>query len=346
MSATVNKYISVLANEATDDVKLTIGIKSTNLVPTTILTCDVDVEQGDSEADVVDSAIQALVPYLTAEDALYIGQPYFGNGNTPFSGQFWPYPGVNPYGPIPFTFRPFQTDHTMNLFSQATFRITSPTEYISSVPVTGIYAVSGTQPVLFTVTDIDVLSEQVNISLRNDDGTDMTTMQKCNLAIALSALVINYLGNKIPTASTYISEERGYGQDGFGTAHQPVILADFPWVRGSRPITGISPNGSPVKTNFDVDYETGMITFASFGFNPYQRRPMDFDNFCRISYVAGYPQIPMSLKVAAAQLIPFLQAPSNTTRLKVGSFQIDLNKNRDGINDIKQAIRSAIGVGV
>jgi len=329
----INKYISVLKNGAGGDVVQNIKIKSLNQVPATELAVDVTIEKGMSESEVADAIIQTMVPYLDTEDALYKGDPFCSDGsNTPYTS------GAE----VPFTFRPYQSDHTVNVFSQRPFLLDIP-DHFDADRLSGVYIVSGAQPVLFTCDDVKMLAEQLNFRLVKQSGAAMSDFDIANLAIGMSAQVIAWLGGKIPTATTYVAEGLSPGSNGFGVENVDVIQVDFPKIGGGLDFQRSQNSSTPLYSGFNVNHKTGWMSFSDAGFPPYSRQALPVGSFYRMSYIAGLTQIPLSLKLAAAQLLPYMKTPQNTSRLKVGSYQIDFSKDKGAASEIKSQILSIMG---
>lgn len=313
MSASINNYISVVQSPTADNSGMTITLKSVNRSPSvSVATTVTGLMKSDSPEDVIGKIKTALDAQLTASNAKYSGQPDFQ---------------VNVQGS--FTFKTYQTEHTLCIWSQAPYQLTVSSD------TSGCSTLVDDIPLLMTIPQMEKIAPRLGVDLSN-----MTDPDKIQLLIIISQQVISWIGY-VPTATVYLHEARTFYQNGTSLDRTPVIEHDPPAIRSSNPVESLIATSEQVKSQFDLNYQTGVLTFSDYGIlysQSMRRRPLDYNNFLRMTYVAGHIHIPPIVKTEALKLANVISTRPNVSRLKIGTFQVDYRENREYINEIRTNI--------
>lgn len=298
----INKYLSVIAPPV-DTGTVTITFRSVNRSP--VVTFDAEYDVTDTtltERQYAEGIFDVLNTAFTTNDAVYTGQPSFAQE------------GVGP-----FSFRALQCDHIVNVWSQSEFSM-----LVNPDNSTGLRAVSESIPIYSTIADAKKLAPIMRIRLCDVDGQpyDEDTVQE--LLLMCSQEIISYMNGDVRILSTYMSQERGFDTNGINLDFYPVIYNDPPVVRGPlvNPYYGYS--SLPVNGSYDIDSEYGIVSFDTGGNLPYGTRPLDADNLYAMTYAAGLTAVHPILKRETVRAISLLTQPLNISRMKGGTFSIDL----------------------
>lgn len=315
MGASITNFVSVL-KKATSTGSVTIKIKSRNRGTPIVCTVTVsNIPTSESENDIAARIKDAIDAQLLADDILYEGVPSFQNATEPT-----------------FTVKTYQCDHYICLWSESSFEVE-----ISGTPTGGIIVCAEDIPLFMTLEELNKYASRggVDIStLFDSDKTDLLTI--------ISQQVITFCG-RVPTATIYLHEERGYMQEHVTLDYPPILEIDAPAIQGKSPLSTLTSLEGSNRPGYDLDHSTGVLTFEYEGvFGRTRRRPMSYTNFFRMTYVGGSAHIKPSFKFAAAKLIHVVKVPPHLARLKVGTYQADFRSNKDYTETVKKELLGAI----
>lgn len=310
----INKYISILSPPLKTGT-LTLTVKSFDLATPISFNVNISIPSIDiTEKQLAQAIAAGLTAGFTTNNALYSGIPSFTQNGVP-----------------PFTLRCWLIDHIVDVFCQVPFWIEVPT-----TDVTGIAMVIDEIPVYPTIKEAVDLAQILGTELAMADGTPYTDSQKITVLRAASQELIGYMCGSPMIATQFLHQERGFGNDGCSLENYPVIANDQPVIRGPGRIGVVGSNDALITSDYDIDFENGILSFSSSGFMPFLDRPLDFDNLMAMTYVAGMTSIHPVLKQETVRVAGFIGQPLHIESLKGGSSSIKF-RNREDVQALIQS---------
>ena len=301
--ASVGKYISVLA-PATAAGDVVLNIKSINRATPITFNITVPIETTASVVDIADLIKSGIDAQLVSLGYNYTGIPSFVYASTEW----------------PFTFRTYQTDHIINIWSQTPYRLS-----VVSAPA-GVTILTGSSPTLITLARARALAPIIGTTY----ASGATTYDDATLALALESasdeIISQYLGSHPVAASTFLHQEFGFNQNGFQLFYRPVIGWDIMAFRfPSFWNIAVPESGQLTAGYFSIDPTTGYVTFAIRS----GARPMRPGNVAKITYVSGKTEIPTSVEREIVRVGQYIKIPVFASRMKSASTQLDLVKREE-----------------
>ena len=275
----------------------------------------------ESQFDVSVTVTDAMSEYAIAQtinDAMIAG--YISN-NCAYTGL----PNFSRDGYPPFTLRNVMSDQCINIWSQVGFKITiNPTgggPSTPGTPPTTLLSITS-NPIFMTYEEATILASNYGVALIDMNGVALDPAAVMSLMQSASARIISYMNGFPISLATYMQEVRGNYKLGCQLDRYPILPGgeDRPVVRG--PYFSIMTSQSDIApiVNYDIDYEDGIISFPNYG--SYQRMPLDINNVMKMSYPAGYPNIPQIVKDETVRICNYVKYNAAIAELKEGAFTI------------------------
>lgn len=225
------------------------------------------------------------------------------------------------------TFRTIRTDHVLNLFSESQFRFTI------SGDTTGIILDISDEPTLCTVAFAKQYGK-VYGQLWIDYSTG-ATLSNTDIAAALrmmSAELIMECRNPI-VMSGFVHEMMTRGTSGTWLRHRPVVYVDMPHILSAHFLSFLSIPIIDVLSAYFIESRNGYIDYRFHQDFVEAFEPFDEGNIFRMSYVAGFKQIPDAIKIAILRLSTISdfdprigELQGGTSRFKQGMNIMELRK--------------------
>lgn len=274
------QYISILS---TATGTYTVNVESLNTDTSVSFAVTTAGSAGDDEVDMAKRLQEAFITVLTNTSAdvvvdgvsttvplLYSGTPVYSSGS-----------------PLP-TFQVTRTDHVLCVWSQCQFRV----ELDSSI---GNQMVVETIPLLDTLESFESMAAIRGVDLETLEGTALTTAQKVLLIKTVSSQIVEFTRNAF-VMSTYLEEITGRITMGVRTKKRPIVEFDSPRMRYAVLLWTVVSGVIRSIKGYDVNHSTGWIKWRHHSPLLDTREPFGYNNEVKITYVAGYMNIPFIVK--------------------------------------------------
>lgn len=268
---------------------------------------------GDDEVTIANKSLPQLNTQLLQYNFAYQGSPQFtsnspyNTGQPIFSSQL-----------ASASWRITWSEHVLCFFSEANFLLT-PTNN-----TTGSLIISNDQPILVTATEAQSDGPLAGLVLNDISGTPLSTSQIATLAKIASSKLISILNNRI-VIITAIHEDSGYWQRSFFLRDAiPGIYYDG--VRVKRPYS-VSLFGTLIGDSTSIVWNYNRWT-GELNYIPSQNlvntfEPSAMGNEIKISYVAGWFNIPSAISQAVLRLMTYvLENNGGIKSLKTGTWAV------------------------
>jgi hypothetical protein len=241
-----------------------------------------------------------------------------GNAGVLYTGT--PVPIPDPPAP---QWRLVQTGHVVNIWSQCQFTLNVTAD------TTGSYYSIDDTPTLVTVADALKFGPVTNQQFLSNTGGPLTNTQIADLMTATSGYVTAILKNPVVQASYYYESWTNF-VNGIQLQNYPIQYSDNPFILRPTIITNLTLSATAdLFSRYFMDSETGWIQFRFAQDLLFNFEPFDMNNQFRLSYIAGYLQIPRAVKLAIIAMSYQLQTQSNVEELRGGSFVVKFQPSSD-----------------
>lgn len=294
-----NQYLSVLTPAtATGVIQLRLESydASSNV---TFTTSSIAINSGDSEETIAIKLKNALDSELVLATYNFDGQPVF-SAELPNA-----------------TWRIARTNHILNIWSECQYSlsITSNT--------TGALINQGSEPTFQTIAYAKAYGAISGQNFQDSVGDPLPDATIALMLAATSSEIVLNLNNPI-VATGHVHYEIGNWTPSVFLKFIPLILWDPPVIR--RPnmynVLPVTTSFSDVRSNYTVNYLTGEVNYR-FTQNLIQRfEPFDYYNEIKLSYVAGYTNIPAIVKNVGVDYLQFMDVQGIVESLAGGTFKI------------------------
>jgi hypothetical protein len=217
------------------------------------------------------------------------------------------------------TFRLTRTDHSICFFSECQFDLT-----VSSNTTGAIFNI-GSSPTLLTNDDARDLGALVGEEFEDSNGTAFSEAQLALLLSVVSAKLIYLIHNPI-VASTYRFETWTEWTRGVKLPKTPLISLDPPVIQSPiYPMFLMTSETTPETLSlFHIESKTGWLMYKAAQEIFLDYEPFDYNNFFRVSYVAGERKIPDIIKQIIVELVSVTtEEDASGLSLAGGTFKVD-----------------------
>lgn len=298
-------FLSVLSTLASSvsSGNVTFTLTSYNVSPNVSFTISASGLQADTEIDLARKIYDGFVSYLTVNNCYYPLSP------TPlFSGDL---PAA--------LFTVTRTDNILCIWSQCQYSLTVTTnQWQNKIKITP-------SPLFLTVAEARSYAILLGIALEDTNGTTLTDDQVIQLVQSASDQVTRFLNNNL-VLSNYLHEAIGKTTGSIKLKKKPVWDYDAPRVRrtdiGSLSSTLINSGVSA----FDIVRDLGILNYRCTNSLIDVCEPFEINNEIKITYRAGYMNIPDLVKEKTMQVMALILESGFTggfKTLKGGSFELD-----------------------
>lgn len=286
MSLDYRQYISILDPLSGSSGDLTLSISTYDADPNVVFSVTTSGISSDDEIDLAFKLETALNTALTANvqtilgeshDLNYEGLPLF-NGDTV----------------IPL-FKVTRSDHVVCIWSQSKYRIKTTSNSWNN------HTVVDSVPVLCTLDKLSLLAEVFGIDLIDKNGDDLTTTMIVNILKAASAEIVTFTRGNNFVISTYLKEVVGEIVGAIILDKKPVTTFDIPYFR-TPPSYGRLFLGTRLPGNYQMIHERGRLQFSASNSLIDMAEPFDNNNEVKMTYQAGYWNIPPIVLEKVVQL--------------------------------------------
>ena len=244
-------------------------------------------------------ATEQTIAYTIATQA----SSYFGNTGILFNGKL---PTI--LDPVCGVFQTISTDHVTNFFSLAQFGITT------TLNQTGAYLKLGERPVYTTIPAASAYGPINNQGFQLCGGGDMTQDEMADILAEASADVAAILNNNV-VAAFYVYEFTTQMTNALRFPNRPVQYFWNPYtLRPTIMAMATQVATFDLNSRYEVDQESGWITFRFAQDLLFNYEPFDWNNQWRDAYIAGNYHIPTELKTAVLRWIWVIQNSFTTIK--------------------------------
>lgn len=323
------QYISILS---TATGTYTVNVESLNADTNVSFAVTTAGSSGDDEIDMAKRLQEAFITVLTNTSAdvlvdgveatvplLYTGTPVYSSTT-----------------PLP-TFQVTRTGHVLCIWSQCQFRAKLSSSLDNQMLVNDA-------PVLSTLSEFEDMAAIRGVDLETLEGTSLTTAQKVILLKSVSSQITQYLKNPI-VMSTYLEEITGRITMGIRTKKRPIVEFDSPRMRYAVLLWTVVSGVIRSIKGYDVNHSTGWIKWRHHSPLLDTREPFGYNNEVKMTYVAGYMDIPFIIKEKLVSLAGIMlsgdEAGGSIVMLAGGTGRVQYSS--EGTSDTVKFILDQLG---
>lgn len=297
-----SQYLSILTSVASSNENFNISLETFNASSNVSISYAVTgLLTTDDEQQIAIKVLNQVSTYLIQLGLDYSGAPVFSDEE------------------YQATFRVTRSEHCLCFWSQATFRLLIDND-------TGAIININDNPIPITIADAQSISTVRGGSFEDQNGDPFTNEQIALLLSLASSNILARLNNKI-VVSTYLNEFTGKDTKGVTLSPKPGISLDPLQVR-RQSITGLIsvPEFSGFMFNWIRSSGLLMYRFTQNFLSVVD--PFGLNNEIRITFTAGYPDIPMEIKAAIVDfsLYSATFGSGAIESIAGGSFKLTLNQ--------------------
>lgn len=291
------QFISVVKESIVPTGRFRIKVETLDSNPLGAFTVEVSGEANDTEIKMATRIQNAMNTAIDVAGYQYLGQPRFSSEV-----------------PTP-SFQVNRTEHVVSIWSESQFQITVEQDDSGAIiPVTET-------AVIETVREAKDTATILGISLADRNGTPFTDEQIASLLGINCDRLLTMLNNNI-VVCTYKFECSGAFTSGAYLGVTPVVNFDMPWLRRPGLFNADVYTFMIDKASFNLIPKTGLLKYRHTNNILNAVETFDKENEVKITYRAGYPQIPAIIKEKVIQITAIFQSNTNIASLKGGSFEI------------------------
>lgn len=263
------------------------------------------VVTGTSEIDLANQIYDAFVDQLSAYP--YAGAPVFND--------------LQPQA----TFRMSVTEHIASAWSQASF--TNSFKLVTNT--TGaLIKLDNNKPDFLTIADAKDFAFVRGFTFAGGDGTPFTDAQIGNVLSYYCAEIVAKLGS-FQVLATYLNQFRGKDNKSVFLKPTPIVYVDTVTVK-QKAFNVLFGFPGYSATMFNVISSTGELNFIPDSTLVNTRPPFRMDNEVQVTFIAGYPTIPLELKQAIILLYLYdSQGLAGLKSLAGDSFKLEIASSKE-----------------
>lgn len=295
------QFLSI-CTPATADGTISMILQSYNSVPTNTYTDTFNISKGQSEQAIAIAMLSQMQDNLLFDGLNYNGMPVFSD--------------QTPQG----TWQPYRSDHVLSIWSESQFSLTVDTG------TTGVAVRQGTTPMLLTLAQCQTLGPRLNQFFTDSVGNPMTKDQILDLILMACAECTSYLHNPIVTR-TWEHEEIGTWTQSIFLKKRPIVDWDAPVIRRPNMFNVLPVNTfADVVTRYAVNRQTGEVEFRFAQNLLFNYEPFDYNNDVKMSYRAGWHNIPEIVQQIVIQLSKLYERVPGVLSLGGGTSKMEFEK--------------------
>jgi len=306
-------YISVLTPCAASG-NIIFSLETFNAVSNISLTLNVSALQDSDEISTALAIKNQFVTLLTQASAIYTGVPVYSDQD-----------------PLA-TFYIERTDMVVSIWSQAQFRL----QVISNN--TGSEVRVGPNPVLGTLAQAKAYGPIMGADFSDSNEIALTDNQIMDALELASDQVIRIVNNYFVIAN-YLQEYTGHMEGSIFLNVGPIVTWDQPFIRRPSILVNLTIPFSQTRLSYSIVRKTKMLNYrydnAIFGYYD----PFDMNNEVKMTYRAGYLNIPRIVTEKVLQVTTLLLNDTNVKTLKGGSFSVEFRLPKETYNSIATELR-------